>query len=245
MLAIEVIGGDVSFPLYNPHGDIWAWTDHQGDITATSSFDEYGVPQQAASGEPGVDRYGWLGRQQREWDPEVGLTLMGVRGYDPALGRFLSVDPIRGGSANDYDYVTGDPCNSYDLDGRWGPSWLQKTLKVVAGAAGVAALGACILATAGVCAAVAWSAVGIAAVSRHASTFNSGSDWRDQGRWASWARGTAVDAALVFAGGRAVRLLYGGIARHASTAVRVQVTTFRITRLSTAWLVGQFRPRYR
>jgi RHS repeat-associated protein len=64
-----------------------------------------------------VDRYGWLGRQQREWDPEVGLTLMGVRGYDPALGRFLSVDPIRGGSANDYDYAAGDPCNREDLDG--------------------------------------------------------------------------------------------------------------------------------
>lgn len=31
--------------------------------------------------------------------------------------RFLQVDPVEGGSCNDYDYVCGDPVNSYDLDG--------------------------------------------------------------------------------------------------------------------------------
>jgi RHS repeat-associated protein len=161
MLAIEVIDGDVSFPLFNPHGDIWGWTDHQGDITATSSFDEYGVPQQATSGDPEVDRYGWLGRQQREWDPEVGLTLMGVRGYDPALGRFLSVDPIRGGSANDYDYVAGDPINSYDLDGRFLKKvvgWVKQhrdALSTVLGVAGMLGCFVCGVAAIGLS---AWAA---------------------------------------------------------------------------------------
>lgn len=39
--------------------------------------------------------------------------------YDARLGwsRFLEVDPIEGGSANDYDYVSGDPVNGLDLDG--------------------------------------------------------------------------------------------------------------------------------
>jgi len=42
---------------------------------------------------------------------------MGARQYAPGLGRFLEVDPVEGGSANDYDYVGGDPVNAVDLDG--------------------------------------------------------------------------------------------------------------------------------
>jgi hypothetical protein len=42
---------------------------------------------------------------------------MGARQYSALLGRFLEVDPIQGGSANDYDYVNGDPVNGVDLSG--------------------------------------------------------------------------------------------------------------------------------
>lgn len=47
----------------------------------------------------------------------LGLMRMGVRLYDSALGRFLQVDPVEGGSDNDYEYVGGDPVNALDLDG--------------------------------------------------------------------------------------------------------------------------------
>ena len=113
------MGGDITYPLYSPHGDMWAATDDTGIVTETFSYDEYGNPLQPATGDESIDRYGWLARQQREWDPETQITLMGVRGYDPTMGRFLSVDPVYGGSANNYDYVGGDPINRFDLDGRW------------------------------------------------------------------------------------------------------------------------------
>ena len=41
--------------------------------------------------------------------------------YDSHVGRstFLQVDPVEGGSANDYDYVEGDPVNQFDLAGTY------------------------------------------------------------------------------------------------------------------------------
>jgi hypothetical protein len=42
---------------------------------------------------------------------------MGARSYIPQLGRFLTPDPIPGGSANRYDYANRDPINTFDLGG--------------------------------------------------------------------------------------------------------------------------------
>lgn len=42
---------------------------------------------------------------------------MGLRSYVPALGRFLTPDPVPGGSANAYDYANQDPVNGFDLTG--------------------------------------------------------------------------------------------------------------------------------
>jgi len=96
--------GDVVFTLdlANPGGAPLAYCD----------YDEYGTP----TARPG--RYGWLGAKQRSTEALAGITLMGVRLYSAPLGRFLSVDPVDGGSCNRYEYTCADPINKFDIDGK-------------------------------------------------------------------------------------------------------------------------------
>ncbi|MET7550249.1 DNRLRE domain-containing protein [Streptomyces sp. NPDC005479] len=75
--------------------------------------DEYGNPRAGQT----ATRYNWLGAKQRSAETVTGLTLMGVRLYNPGTGRFLSIDPVYGGGANAFGYPA-DPINKFDLDGR-------------------------------------------------------------------------------------------------------------------------------
>ncbi|MGI8427250.1 MAG: RHS repeat-associated core domain-containing protein, partial [Actinomycetota bacterium] len=112
LLAIDT-GGTPSYPISNAHGDIAGTTDANGNFTANPDSDEFGAGPQPSN------RLGWLGAKQRySTGGSLALIRMGVRLYDPSLGRFLQVDPVEGGSANDYDYGWQDPVNNLDLDGR-------------------------------------------------------------------------------------------------------------------------------
>ena len=59
----------------------------------------------------------YTGAWAKQYDTASDLILMGARPYDPSLGRFLAVDPVDGGSLNNYDYAGQDPINGYDLNG--------------------------------------------------------------------------------------------------------------------------------
>lgn len=60
--------------------------------------------------------YGWLGSHSRPAEDGATIIQMGARPYLPAIGRFLSVDPVEAGTPNDYAYPA-DPVNEGDLTG--------------------------------------------------------------------------------------------------------------------------------
>ena len=142
-------GAAVTLQLANLHGDISATV----AVTASSAADlkvtettEYGETRtQPAAGSTSA-RYGWLGTHQRDSSTPGGLILMGVRLYSAGLGRFLSVDPILGGNADDYVYPS-DPVNELDLDGKksW---WAKQWSKAKRNYKKVALVGARVLSTA-------------------------------------------------------------------------------------------------
>ncbi|MEU2349709.1 RHS repeat-associated core domain-containing protein [Modestobacter sp. NPDC049651] len=125
-------GAKTVVQLANLHGDIAA----NVPLTATSATEmtvsettEYGENRTQPTAGSTPARYGWLGSKQRDASTPGGLTLMGVRLYSANLGRFLSVDPVAGGSFNDYEYGYADPVNQSDIDGR-APRWVKKVAKV-------------------------------------------------------------------------------------------------------------------
>ena len=111
-----------SYPDLNGH--YITTTDNTGTrLSPISSYDPWGA---AVPGTTVIDNtnttadlaaYGTSGKFE-EHATTKPLILMGARPFNPAQARFLSVDPVKGGCANDYTYVHGDPLNARDLDGK-------------------------------------------------------------------------------------------------------------------------------
>jgi RHS repeat-associated protein len=113
-------------------GNVWSYPDLRGNITVTTnntgvrlnlpvSYDPWGQPNPDSptfANAAGGNAFGAFGGNSKLTDAALGITILGARAYKAAGGRFLSVDPVEGGCANNYVYVFGDPLNKSDLTGR-------------------------------------------------------------------------------------------------------------------------------
>jgi RHS repeat-associated protein len=111
---------------------VWQVTNLHGDLVAgvvagtpglsySGEQTENGQPRNAA--DIGTRRYGWLGGSKRAADTPGGNILMGARLYNPATGRFGSIDPVAGGNANAYDYCNADAVTCSDVSGQVACHW--------------------------------------------------------------------------------------------------------------------------
>jgi len=109
------------YNLPNIHGDIFATTDANGTLLSTTLTGPFGEPisgQTAPNNTAANSTYGWVGQNEKDTETSFILapTQMGARVYIPGLGRFTAVDPVQGGTANNYTYPN-DPVGDFDLSG--------------------------------------------------------------------------------------------------------------------------------
>lgn len=105
--------------LTNSHTDTTGRLGWEGEFAVTSRRDPFGVPLSPAARLEGSTHSGYQG----DWtDPSSGTVRMGVRWYEPALGRFLTRDTVtlpvlHGGATNRYAYADANPLNLVDSTG--------------------------------------------------------------------------------------------------------------------------------
>jgi RHS repeat-associated protein len=100
--------GNLSVYHNDAQGSVRAITDKDGNVVQLYLDDEFGV-QLLQKGT--VDQQ--FKFKHHMYDEDTGLTSMGARNYDSAIGRFLQRDP----SGLGFDYAANNPLKNTDPDG--------------------------------------------------------------------------------------------------------------------------------
>ena len=115
VLAEETADGEVRWALSDHQGSVRDVVDSQGNVLNHLTYNSYG--QVTSETNPDVDfRFGYTGRER---DEETGLYYYRARYFDPAVGTFVSADPLGfgAGDSNLYSYVSNSPTNFTDPSG--------------------------------------------------------------------------------------------------------------------------------
>ncbi|WP_407362457.1 hypothetical protein HKW97_17760 [Pseudomonas luteola] len=98
-----------------------AITDSQGELISRVNYRAYG-----ASEESKISNINFTGHIK---DPSSALIYAGARYYDPVIGRFLSVDPVKPNISspetfNRYAYANNNPYRYADPTGKWAEDFI-------------------------------------------------------------------------------------------------------------------------
>ena len=114
----------ITYVYTDPQGTPLAKADANGNVIATYDYTPYGV---IALGTP-PNGPAYTGHVN---DPTTNLVYMQARYYDPAVGRFLSRDPIgQKGGFNDYAYADNNPITHADPTGLCADHYTDGSCKV-------------------------------------------------------------------------------------------------------------------
>ncbi len=90
LLAVS-FGGAYYFPFYDQIGNVLGYADESGAVAAVYEYDAYENLLDSTGPLAGFFRHRF---STKLLDPDTGLYYYGYRWYFPALGRWLSRDPI-------------------------------------------------------------------------------------------------------------------------------------------------------
>lgn len=114
-LVCIVHDGAAYVPLYDALGNITAYVDSTGDVVARYSYGAFGNVVSSAGAQASEFRFGF---STKYMDDATGLLLYEYRCYSPALGRWMTRDPLgEDGGENLYAFCGNDPVGKYDALG--------------------------------------------------------------------------------------------------------------------------------
>lgn len=103
------------FPLADANGNCVTYLDNAGNIQALYTYDAFGV---TVSSDGDMDDDFRFRFSSKYLDDETGVYFYGYRYYAPAIGRWLSRDPIgEEGGLLLYGFVDNDSINNFDNNG--------------------------------------------------------------------------------------------------------------------------------
>ena len=113
LLMVNAGSGGVHFPAHDLNGNVMGLVNAaDGNISAKYEYGPFGEVFCSVGDMAKVNPFGF---STQYTDSETDLVYYGYRYYSPALGRWLSRDPIEEkGGLNLYGFVNNDPVNKWD-----------------------------------------------------------------------------------------------------------------------------------